>query len=245
MLDIGQKFVEFTKYQYQTELSDQTKGLPQPPLADALPEGVEFIKLPKIEDCQVGAVDLLTAINRRVSTRKYDPKPLTLDELAYLLWCTQGVKQVTTRPATLRTVPSGGSRHPFETILFIQRVEGVRPGLYRYYALDHCLAELDCSKDWTETLTSVCKNQGMVRSSAVTFFWVAVTYRTFWRYGARGYRDLYLDAGHVGQNLYLACEAMQAGCCAIGAYDDDLLSQYLQIDGVERFPIYVATVGKK
>jgi SagB-type dehydrogenase family enzyme len=245
MLDIGQKFVEFTKYQYQTEPSDQNKGLPQPPLADALPEGVAFIKLPKIEDCQVGSVDLLTAINRRVSTRKYDPKPLTLDELSYLLWCTQGVKQVTTRPATLRTVPSGGSRHPFETILFIQRVEGLRPGLYRYFALDHCIAELDCSKDWTETLTSVCRNQGMVRSSAVTFFWIAVTYRTICRYGARGYRDLYLDAGHVGQNLYLACEAMQAGCCAIGAYDDDLLSQYLQIDGVERFPIYVATVGKK
>jgi hypothetical protein len=78
MLDIGQKFVEFTKYQYQTEPSDQNKGLPQPPLADALPEGVAFIKLPKVEDCQVESVDLLTAINRRVSTRKYDPKPLTL-----------------------------------------------------------------------------------------------------------------------------------------------------------------------
>lgn len=85
----------------------------------------------------------------------------------------------------------------------------------------------------------------MVKNSAVTFFWAAVTYRMGWRYGERGYRYLFLDAGHVCQNLYLAAEAVGCGVCAIAAFEDDTLNQLLGLDGVEQFAVYVATAGRK
>lgn len=242
---IGRTFIEYTKYQYVTEKSDQVKQLPQPELADPAEAGCPLFDLPDPKTAVVPRHDLFDAINDRVSVRAYSQEQLTLDELSYLLWCTQGVKQVTDRPATLRTVPSGGSRHAFETYLLINRVEGLEPGLYKYAALDHKLAQISTRPELNEELTDICHRQGMVRNSAVTFIWIAVIYRIYWRYGERGYRDMLIDSGHVCQNLYLACEPMQAGCCAILAFDDDKLSQYLGIDGENRLPVYVATVGKK
>lgn len=86
---------------------------------------------------------------------------------------------------------------------------------------------------------------GGIAAGAATFIWTAVPYRSAWRYGERAYRYLHLDAGHVCQNLYLACEAVNAGCCAIAAFDDDELDTLLGLDGVEQFAIYVAAVGKR
>lgn len=245
VLRIGPTFMEYTKYKHQLEQSDQTKMLPQPELTDPTPTDKPLFDLPRPETIQVNRIDLSDAINQRVSVRKYSEQPLTLMELSYLLWSTQGIKQVTTRPATLRTVPSAGSRHSFETYLLIQRVEGLQPGLYQYCALDHKLALQSTSDQLSEDLTRVCHRQGMVRNSAVTFFWAAEIYRNVWRYAERAYRYIHLDAGHVCQNLYLACEAIASGCCGIAAFDDDELSAILGIDGVNRIPVYVATVGKK
>ncbi len=240
----GYELIEKTKRQYMGE-SDQQKGLPQPDLADHPVEGQALIDLPDAKQVSVGQVDLFTAINNRVSVRRYADQPLTLDELSYLLWCTQGVKQVTTRPATLRTVPSAGSRHAFETYLLINRVEGLKPGLYRYFAVEHKLAAVDLSDDIADRITQGCGGQIFVKNGAVAFLWAAVTYRMFWRYQERGFRYLHLDAGHVCQNLYLACEAIGAGTCAIAAFDDDAINQTLGLDGEERFLVYVAPVGKK
>lgn len=239
----GQEFIEKTKYQYVSE-SDQDKGLPQPPLTQGA-EGLPTIDLPRPESLQVKSLDLSEAINRRKSLRKYTEQSLTLEELSYLLWCTQGVKQVTNRPATLRTVPSGGSRHPFETYLLINRVEGLQPGLYRFVSVEHQLVPVDLSAGIAEKITHAARQQPFVGTSAATFIWVAVAYRTIWRYAERAYRDFFLDAGHVCQNLYLAVEPIDAGCCAIAAYDDDEMNGLLGLDGKEQFTIYLATVGKK
>lgn len=240
---IGQEFLEKTKYQYLGE-SDQQKGLPQPPLAmDAA--GQPAIDLPRPDQLSIRSIDLTTAINRRRSVRKYAAEPLTLEELSYLLWCTQGVKQVTNRPATLRTVPSAGARHPFETYLLINRVQGLQPGLYRFLALTHQLVAEDLSEDIADRITAAALRQPFIRTSAVTFLWVAVPYRSIWRYQERAYRYLFLDAGHVCQNLYLAAEAIDCGCCAVDAFDDDRLNQLLGLDGVEQFAIYLAPLGKK
>jgi len=104
---------------------------------------------------------------------------------------------------------------------------------------------LDAPEEITEILTEACLKQPHVKNSAVTFFWVAVPLRMVWRYCQRGYRYLYLDAGHVCQNLYLLAESIHCGVCAIAAYDDDLVNQALQLDGEEQFAIYIATLGKK
>ena len=114
--DIGRIFMEKTKHKYLGE-SDQMKNLPQPPLELEYNPNQELIDLPSIDSIKVKDMGLREAIASRKSLRKYSSTPLTLEELAYLLWCTQGVKKVTSRPATIRTVPSAGARHAFETYL--------------------------------------------------------------------------------------------------------------------------------
>ncbi len=205
----------------------------------------KLIALPKAETIRFPELDIRTAIDNRVSVRRYAESSLSLEELSYLLWCTQGIRQTTSRPVTLRTVPSAGSRHAFETYLLINRVEGMTPGLYRYVASQHALLEIDISKTIHEKISTACFSQKMVESDAVTFIWVAVIERMAWRYGERAYRYLHLDAGHVCQNLYLAAEPIECGVCAVAAFEDNDLNASLHVDGKSQFVIYLATVGKK
>jgi SagB-type dehydrogenase family enzyme len=159
---------------------------------------------------------------------------------------TQGVKKINEkRKVTLRTVPSAGCRHPFETYLSINRVDGLEPGLYRFVATEHKLAALQLNDQFNEKLTNVCFHQHQVATSAVTFIWAAVPYRTVWRYSERSYRYLYLDAGHVCQNLHLAAESINCGICAIGAFDDDAANQLMGFTPPEMFVIYLASLGRK
>jgi len=168
-----------------------------------------------------------------------------LEESAYLLGATQGEKKVTSRPVTLRTVPSAGARHAFETYLLVNRVEGLTPGLYRYLAIENQIGRLPAPENINELLTEASLQQSQVATSAVTFFWAAVVDRMFWRYVERGYRYLLLDAGHVCENLALAAEQLSCGICPIAAYDDEKANRTLGLDGKSQFVIYVASMGKK
>ncbi len=245
MIGQGKRFMEETKYRCLEE-SDQNKGLPQPPLVLPMDDDKHpVVDLPAPQELKMPKLDLTEAINNRVSVRKYADKPLSQSELSYLLWTTQGIKQVTTRPATLRTVPSAGSRHPFETYLLINRVQGIEAGLYRYLPLEHALEQISLEEGLADRITAACMRQAMVRNSGVTFIWTAVRYRTYWRYGERGYRYFHLDAGHVCQNLYLASAVVDSGCCGIAAFFDDDINGILGLDGEEQFTVYIATVGKK
>jgi SagB-type dehydrogenase family enzyme len=140
---------------------------------------------------------------------------------------------------------SAGARHALETYLLVNNVAELRPGLYRFLATAHRLAEVDTADGLADKMTAACWEQSQVRQSAVTFLWVAIPYRMTWRYGERGYRYLHLDAGHVCQNLYLAAEVIGAGVCAIAAFQDQALNSLLDLDGERQFVIYLATVGKK
>jgi len=241
---IGLEFMEKTKYHHLDPTAESQGGV-QPPLELPYPADTPLIKLPDPAGLKMPAMDLRTAIEQRTSLRRYSQKPLSLDELAYLLWATQGVKKVTKRPVTLRTVPSAGARHAFETYLLVNRVEGLTPGLYRYVALQHALIDLGFAAEINEQVTQACLDQNQVRTSAVTFIWVAVTERMTFRYTQRGYRYLHLDAGHVCQNLYLLAEQTGCGVCAIAAFDDDLLNAALKLDGLELFAIYLGSLGKR
>jgi SagB-type dehydrogenase family enzyme len=240
----GQDFMKGTYRQFMSE-SPQKLGMPQPPLELPLPQNAELILLPTPTDLDIPAIDLRKAIEQRRSQRSYTDEALTLAELSWLLWLTQGIKEVTDRPSTLRTVPSAGARHAFETYLLINRVIGIQPGLYRFAAGPHALVKLDMPSNIRELVTQYCGNQKQIYNSAVTFLWVAILERMAWRYVERGYRYLHLDAGHVCQNLYLAAEAIQCGVCAIGAFDDEKINSTLGLDGEEQFVIYVGSVGKR
>jgi SagB-type dehydrogenase family enzyme len=241
---IGKEFMEKTRYKY-LGTSDQNKGLPQPPLELPPEEGRKIIPLPDPKEADLGRVDFREILEKRRSVRAYSEEPLTMDELSWLLWSCQGVKEVVGRPVTLRTVPSAGARHPFETFVLVNRVKGLEPGLYRFLAVDHRLQEANLEKGIAEKMAEACYRQGFVKTCAVTFIFTAVAYRTCWRYGERGYRYMLLDAGHLCQNLYLASEAIGGGACAIGAFLDDELNDLLGLDGVEQFAVYVTTTGKK
>jgi SagB-type dehydrogenase family enzyme len=140
-------------------------------------------------------------------------------------------------------VPSGGARHPFETYLFINRVLSLDAGLYRYLPLEHKLCLLRSDVNMATQVARACDHD-FAKESAVTFLWTAIPYRTEWRYSFMSPKLIALDAGHVCQNLYLACEAIGAGTCAIDSYNQCKLDTFLDVDGDEEFAIYAAPVGK-
>lgn len=225
--------------------SAQSQGEPQPPLELPIPAGAKIIPLPKPQDMNLPLQDLLALIEKRRTIRQYKEEPLALEELSFLLWASQGVERVSRRPVTMRTVPSAGARHAFETYLLVNRINGLQPGFYRFAAIDHALVEVSLDPEWNPRLTHACLDQNQVATSAVTFFWVAVLERMYWRYNERSYRYLHLDAGHVCQNLYFAAEALNCGVCAIAAFDDELLNNALGVDGETQFAIYAASLGKR
>ncbi|MEZ4483146.1 MAG: SagB/ThcOx family dehydrogenase [Syntrophotaleaceae bacterium] len=242
--DSGRQFMEKTKHK-NLGISDQQMHLPQPPLSWPAEPINPKVELPHPGSLAISPGDIRILISERSSVREYADKPLSLAELSYLLWCTQGVKMVYGEYMTLRTVPSAGARHAFETVLLVNRVEELEPGLYRYLALEHCLEQISTLGELAGRFAAACLGQRFIMHSAVTFLWVAVPYRMTWRYQERGYRYLHLDAGHVCQNLYLAAEAIGAGVCAVAAFDDDALNTLLCLDPEEAFVIYLAAVGKK
>jgi len=132
-----------------------------------------------------------------------------------------------------------------ETYLHVRHVESMAPGLYRYLPLEHAVIAVDAPGAAPRSrLGEICYKQSFVDEAAVTFVWTAIPYRTEWRYGPDLLKDILLTCGHICQNLYLACEAIGAGTCAILAYDQDELDAFLGVDGQDEISVYVAPVGR-
>jgi SagB-type dehydrogenase family enzyme len=224
----------------------QSRGEPPPPAQKPQRSGARTIGLPGPERfADLGAASLLSLLKRRRSVRRFTDEPLSLSELAFLLWATQGVISRPGPAVTLRTVPSAGARHAFETYLYCRRVEGLEEGIWRYLPLEHRLLFEFAEPGLGASVSAACLGQRFVAQAAATFFWSVLPARMEWRYGPAAHRVLPLDAGHVCQNLYLAAEAIGAGVCAVGAYDQQALDELLRLDGEEEFVLYLATTGKK
>jgi len=224
--------------------SAQNRGVRPPPVQKPVPPDSMIIPLPCLETWAIPPCDLQTAIANRESHRQFTADSLSLEERAFLLWATQGVREVVHEAAVLRTVPSAGCRHPFETYLAVVRVSGLENGIYRYLPLDHSLVFVREIDQLPAHLTAATHGQRFTGQAAVTFIWTVIPERTEWRYAEASYKVIALDAGHVCQNLYLACEAISAGTCAIAAYNQTLIDELLKVDGDEEFSIYIAPVGK-
>lgn len=229
--------------QFDSMETDQKKRLPAPAVQKPYPADADLISLVPPEEMQIGQTSLIEAIRKRRSRRIYQEKTLSLEELSFLLWATQGVRQVINEGVTtLRTVPSGGARHPFETYLAILRVDGLNPGLYRYLPIEHKLLFLRTVVNFEERLRNACSD--FAHKSAVVFAWTAIPYRTIWRYSLLAPKLIAQDSGHVCQSLYLACGAIGAGACAVGAYNQNEMDALLGVDGEDEFTVYCAPVGK-
>jgi SagB-type dehydrogenase family enzyme len=223
----------------------QSCGLPPPPAQKSVPPNARTVALPDPDRFDsVCTAGLLRVLRSRRSIRRFAHTALSLEELAFLLWATQGVTERHGDEATFRPVPSAGARHAFETYLFCQRVETLDEGIYRYLPLEHRLLFEFTEPGLAARISKACFGQRFVGQGAVTFFWSVIPYRMEWRYGPAAHRVLPMDVGHVCQNLYLSAEAIGAGVCAVAAYDQDALDAFLHLDGEEEFVIYLAPVGK-
>jgi SagB-type dehydrogenase family enzyme len=223
----------------------QSQGVRPPPIEKPFPKDAKRVDLvPPGRWKQIGGVDLESAIRHRKSRRSFKRLPLALEELSFLLWATQGVREEIDQGTALRTVPSAGARHALETYVCVFNVDGLAPAFYRYLPLEHQLV-LEFHEDRAaEKLAEATFGQSFTARSAVTFIWTTIPQRMEWRYGLASHKVIAIDAGHVCQNLYLACEAIGAGTCAVGAYHQELLDQLLRVDGKDEFTIYLAPVGK-
>jgi SagB-type dehydrogenase family enzyme len=224
--------------------TDPSRGLPVPPIEKPFSPGSKRFDLPGRGKWNAfSGTDLLSAIDGRRSRRHFLPDPLTADEISYLLWTTQGIQQMLPSGSARRTVPSAGCRHALETYLCVLRVTGLEPGVYRYLPVEHQLVLEYLDDGLSQKIVTATLGQSFTGESAVIFIWAAVPYRMEWRYDLAAHKVILLDAGHVCQNLYLACQAIGAGTCAIAAYHQELMDGLVRADGRDEFVIYLAPVG--
>jgi SagB-type dehydrogenase family enzyme len=231
---IGQRFQQETKYYRPSYIAGAPEKAPGPAAPKMIP-----LPPPSLGD----GPTLWKALQKRRSFRDYKPEPLSLVELSTLLWATQGITEKAFGP-WYRTAPSAGALHPIDTYLVVNRVEGLEPGIYFFDVVEFSLI-LKRAGDLARSIAQAALNQEMARTAAVVFVWVAVIRRSSQKYRQRAYRYIYLDCGHIAQNLYLGATALDLGCCAVAAIFDDEVNDLVGVDGQEETAIYLAMVGKK
>lgn len=236
--DSIRKTIDFSK-------TDQSRGLPPPPVEKPYNEDHEVVPLVSPSDLAgLYKTTLQSAIGNRRSRRKFKGESISLIELSFLLWATQGITRLIDSGHALRVVPSAGARHALETYLAVFNVGGLEKGFYRYLPLSHSLLIERLDDLAAYQIQTASFNQNWMANAAVVFLWAAVPYRMEWRYGLAAHKVILLDAGHVCQNLYLACEAIGAGACAVAAYDQEQIDRVLGLNGEDEFVIYTAAIGR-
>jgi len=199
------------------------------------------LKIPLPQGLSFPAADFWNILAARRSQRDFNDDALSFDDFCRLLFAVQGVTERS--PGCLfRTVPSAGGLYPVETYIVPRRIVSLDPGIYHVNVLHTCL-ELLRMGSFERSLAEAALGQTMVAEAALTFVWTAVVNRSKRKYRERAYRYIYMDAGHIGQNLYLAATALGLGCCTIGAFFDDEVNEILGVDGIQETAIYMGVVG--
>jgi SagB-type dehydrogenase family enzyme len=237
--------------------SDCAKGIPQPIIQKSIPENATTIDLPVINSENAPKADFFECTCSRLSRRSYTNKPMSIFELAFLLWCTQGVKKVIggyrnyikdgSGRNYLRLVAAGGSVNSYETYLAINNISGVEKGVWKYLPLSHQIVFIkgvnDLPQTISDTFSNPNQNQSYAAKAAAVFFWVCIPYRGEWRYKELAHKGMLLDLGHISHQLYLATEALGCGCCAIGGYYQNKADDLIGVNGNDEFTVLCASVG--
>lgn len=190
-----------------------------------------------------GGAPVWDAIRQRRSVRTFQDTPLKEAELSQLLWAAQGITR-TVRGFGLRTAPSAGALYPVETYLVVHSVEGIEPGVYHYAVETHELDQLKVG-DFRAAVARAALDQKIAHRANVVLVWTALFERSKWKYKQRAYRYVYLDAGHIAQNVALGAVALGLGSCQIAAIYDDEANALLGVDGVSESAIYMTVVGRE
>ncbi len=199
------------------------------------------VELP--EPRKISGIDALEAIARRRSRRSYSLKPLSIEEVATLLYYGVGVTGWDF-DWPLRSYPSAGGLQPVEAYLVAERVYGLEPGIYYYSARSHSLCLLRRGR-FLATLADICLEQEHVGEAAAAIVLTTFYKRTASKYHARGYRYSLLDTGAAMENIYIAAEALGLATVAVGAFYDRELCRLLGIDCYWEFPSIVMPVGRR
>lgn len=206
-----------------------------PPLYKRYP-GRELVPLPEpVLDDGLSAEEAMT---RRVSVRDHRGATMGLDQLSRLLALAGGLREGGRR----RTTPSSGALYPIELYPVVHDVKGLEPGVYHYAVADHGLHRLRSGDLRTETVRHGLMQEFLGTANVVLYVTMLLP-RMRPKYRERSYRYGLIEAGHVGQNVYLAATSMGLGPCAVGAYTDDAVDQLLGIDGTEELSVYMLSVG--
>jgi len=178
-----------------------------------------------------GSMSLERAVAARRSRRSFLSKALTLEQIGQLVWTAQGQAA----KSRYRTVPSAGATYPLE--LFVVTEEG----LFHYLLAKHALEKL-ADQDLRSTLAAAAWGQEFIEAAPLTLVFAAEFVRTTGRYGQRGIRYVYMEAGHAAQNVHLQAESLGLGSVAVGAFNDASVSKVLSLPK-HLEPIYMVVVG--
>lgn len=180
-------------------------------------------------------------LQQRRSLRKYSPSQMTTTDLTLLLWACQGVTAQAGQ-FYMRTAPSAGALYPVETYVAVNRIKGIDPGIMHFDVKGFQLEKIAHGNAGQKVAGAALDQDFLGRANAI-FIWSAVMRRTMAKYGHRGLRYIFLDAGHIAQNLCLAAEALGGGACPVAAFYDDEINGLLGLDGEEETVVYMAGVG--
>ncbi len=240
----GNEFISKTRYPDFSTV-DLIRRIPEPPASLPVPDGAKVIKLPVPSRVRVPEITVKEAVEKWRPVGFFSRSSITLKELSYLLWCTQGErKKLAADHVTSRNVPSSGSRHPIETYFVAGEVEDLPTGLYRYIPASHSIFLIREDSDLPFAMGTASMNFKVVTRAAVTFLWVAVPYRSVWALGNRGYRSVFIEAGHICQALIYAASCFGCEVFSTDLFHDELMIQLAGLDPETQWPLYVGSVGR-
>jgi len=235
---IGDKFQNDTKYSRKKILGGYLDWINKPAIYKNYPSTKTIQLSTKFPE---QTLPFLDALKKRKSVRSFSTKQLSMTDLAYLLWASTGIQR-RQNGYDFRTAPSAGALYPIETYIVVNNVEGLEKSLYHYNIEAHVLEELKVG-DFAPEVAHAAIDQDMLIKAPVVVIWTALFERSKWKYAQRAYRYIYLDAGHIAQNLAMSATAVGLGSCQIGAFFDDEINQILGVDGKTESTIYLSVVG--
>ncbi len=236
---IGERFHSSTSLTWSGVLEDLLRAKPKlPPLYKNYP-GAKKISLPKPD---YRGMVLEEAIEKRRSVREYSSRPLELSQVSQILFAAQGLTGgLHGKP--VRAAPSAGALYPVEVYVIVNNVDGLQKGIYHYSVLEHAL-ELIKPGDFRSAIISAGLKQEMLGDSGVTFVLSAIFDRIRHKYGERGFRYVYMECGHVSQNISLQAVSLGLGSVSVGAFLDHKINELIGVDGKREAVIYLHSVGR-
>lgn len=236
-LDLEDMMKEGLKFQ-------EISSMKAPPLVKSYND-VEKILLPQNYLPLPFSLDKI--LKARRSKREYSGRPLSLEEISTLLYFSYGIRSYisayNTSKFPLRMAPSSGGLQAIELYLVVNKIDGLKKGIYHYNPIEHSL-ELIYEGNFRRKLVNLCVNQEFIHDSSAIIMLSCVMERLLWKYKIRAYRYIHMDAGFVGENIYLVATALKLGTCAIAGFFENELNDLLDIDGKNEFITLLMSVGK-